>query len=374
MRESAYRLLIVDDDKEVREGFVDIVDWQSCGFQVVAALKDGAEGISYLEQHHVDVVLSDIRMTFLSGLSLAKHIYEQNLPVRIVLISGYQEFELAKEALRYNVYDYLLKPTDLDELYRVFHSLKEQLDQEREERDRQLQQQEQLDRMFQHLIGMSIDPGTSPCARVLISWSSESPVDEVRKAMLHSLPEDSSDIVMLPHGQPGKPLHMLAVSVSGDPVGFDSRLNGLLERSAARVLSLSGLRLEWKVEAVYPALNQWLDEHRTKDNPTERKVITQAKQYIREKLKQDITLGEVAEQVYLNPVYLSRLFKLETGRSFSDYVTGVRMELAAELLRDTNLKIYEVCEQTGYKDVRHFYKLFKKHTGYLPSEYRERQM
>lgn len=264
MKETTYRLLIVDDDKEVREGLTQIVDWKKCGFHVVSALKDGEDGIRYLESHQVDVILSDIMMTFVSGLSLAKHIYEKKLPIKIVLISGYQEFNLAKEALRYNVHDYLLKPTDIDEVYRVFQALKEQLDDERAEREQLMQHKEGLD----------------------------------QKAL---------------DGYAGH-------------------------------------------------------------TETERKVISQAKRIVEESAGKDISLNEVADRVYLNPVYLSRLFKMETGCSFSDYVTRIRMEQAADLLRNTNMKIYEICEQVGYKDVRHFYKLFKKHAGYLPSEYRERRL
>ena len=105
---------------------------------------------------------------------------------------------------------------------------------------------------------------------------------------------------------------------------------------------------------------------------SERKVISQAKQYVKDHADKEISLSEVANAVYLNPVYLSRLFKVETGSSFSDYVTEVRMEQAAHLLQHTNLRIYEICEKVGYKDVRHFYKLFKKYAGCSPSEYREK--
>lgn len=503
MKETAYRIIIVDDDEEVRNGLAEIVDWKRCGFQVAAVLKDGEEAIRYLEDHQVDVVLSDIRMTFVSGLSLAKHIYEKRIPAKVVLISGHQEFELAKEALRYNVHDYLLKPTDLDEVYRVFRSLKEQLDREWSDRNRLAQDKEMWSQMMQYLkerylphllfdthaeveeimrqfemIGLNIDPKTCACALVRITWPSASTADSVQRALLHSLSEHSSAVTLLPFGPAGNPLTMLAICADPERGELADEIGRLFAQASSRLRSLLGLAIEWQVNAVYTIMTDFLEEQRSmrmytgplsdvqlqqwKEDKrrwntylgaeqfeeagrlleqvlvtyggnqidtvksmliqlfgsmdavyaadsgsarlmqlcksedmgemkriselllremsrkeaeahaeTERKVITQAKQYVMINAGKDISLHEVAEHVYLNPVYLSRLFKMETGKSFSDYLTGIRMNQAALLLRNTNMKIYEICEQAGYKDVRHFYKLFKKYSGCSPSEYRE---
>ncbi|TLS49003.1 response regulator [Paenibacillus antri] len=506
MKDAAYRILIVDDDEEVRNGLAEIVDWKSCGFQVAAVLKDGEEAIRYLQDARVDVVLSDIRMTFVSGLHLAKHIYEHRIPAKVVLISGYQEFELAKEALRYNVQDYLLKPTDLDEVYKVFRGLKEQLDQERLDRNRLAMEKEMREQMVRYLrerylphllldttadeeeimrqfemIGLNIDPSTCACAPVRIDWTPASPADTVQRALLGGLIENASTVTLLPYGPIDRPLTMLAVGVDPEKGELTEEIERIFRQASSRLRSLIGLTIEWRVETVYGRLIDFLEEQRslrlrteptTDGRPrqwkedkrrwiecleagkyeeagrllklylatyggeriddvksiliqlfgslsavyaaesgsarlmqlcksedlkeierisesllqglsrreeeagmnaeTERRVISKAKQYIRENLGKDLTLSEVADFVYLNPVYLSRLFKLETGSGFSDYVTEVRMNLAAQLLRDTNLKIYEICEKAGYKDVRHFYKLFKRYAGFSPSEYRER--
>jgi two-component system response regulator YesN len=123
-----YRLLIVDDEREVREVLSEIVDWSGLGFEVVQTLKDGRDAIAYLGQHQVDIVLTNIKMTFESGIDVARFIKERQLPVKVVLLSGYQEFQLAQEAIRYDVSDYLFKPTDLDELYKVFRSMREEPD------------------------------------------------------------------------------------------------------------------------------------------------------------------------------------------------------------------------------------------------------
>ena len=100
------------------------------------------------------------------------------------------------------------------------------------------------------------------------------------------------------------------------------------------------------------------------------RLIEKAQRYIRKNFAQDITLKDVARHVALSPVYFSRFFKQKTGEKFIDYLTRVRMEKAAELLTHSDIKVYEVCNQVGYHNVQHFYKLFKLYTGCTPTEYR----
>lgn len=99
-------------------------------------------------------------------------------------------------------------------------------------------------------------------------------------------------------------------------------------------------------------------------------IIDKAKEYIDLHYKEDISLENIADHVFLNKIYFCRFFKQTTGENFNDYLTMIRMNKAMEVLKDPSIKIYEVCEHVGYKTPRYFYKLFKNHTGYTPSEYR----
>nr|WP_275983957.1 response regulator [Paenibacillus hamazuiensis] len=98
--------------------------------------------------------------------------------------------------------------------------------------------------------------------------------------------------------------------------------------------------------------------------------IDKAKRIIEEKYGQAITLQSVADELDIHPVWLSKLFKKETGQTFLDYLTGVRIEKAKTMLRDTNMKIYEIAEKIGYQEIQYFGKLFKKRTNMTPKEYR----
>ncbi|MBD2847418.1 response regulator [Paenibacillus sp. IB182496] len=99
------------------------------------------------------------------------------------------------------------------------------------------------------------------------------------------------------------------------------------------------------------------------------KLFAKVKAYLHEHYAEDLNLDGVADQVFLNPVYFSRLFKQEMGINFIDYLTRVRVEKAKELLRSGRYKSYEVSEIVGYRSSKYFTKVFKQATGYTPGAY-----
>lgn len=129
-----YKLVIADDEKIIRMGLKNVVDWESLGFEVTGLFTDGQEIVEYLDYMLPDVILTDIKMSHVSGLDVAKYVYEHEIPCKVVLISGYQEFDLAVKGLKYGVKDYLLKPTDVDAIIKTFGELRSQLDVMKEER------------------------------------------------------------------------------------------------------------------------------------------------------------------------------------------------------------------------------------------------
>lgn len=99
-------------------------------------------------------------------------------------------------------------------------------------------------------------------------------------------------------------------------------------------------------------------------------IVERAMEYIREHYNEEITLKKLSRQVYVNPMYLSRLFKEKAGISYIDYLTEVRMTNAKQLLQNLSLRIYDISEMVGYESRKHFGKIFKEHTGQSPKEYR----
>lgn len=144
--EEMYKLVIADDESTIRNGMCKYIDWSSMGFVVVADFEDGTDTIEYLKKNSVDVVLADIQMSQKTGLDVAAFIQEQQLPVKIVIISGYKEFEYARKAIQYNVESYLLKPIQMEEVQSVFNNLKMELDasRPREEDDEEKKKFEEM--------------------------------------------------------------------------------------------------------------------------------------------------------------------------------------------------------------------------------------
>ncbi|RTE11785.1 response regulator [Paenibacillus whitsoniae] len=99
-------------------------------------------------------------------------------------------------------------------------------------------------------------------------------------------------------------------------------------------------------------------------------IIAKAKQLLEQQFAQNITLQSIADQLQIHPVWLSQLFKKEAGINFLDYVTDLRVEQSKKLLRDSQMKIYEIAESVGYQDLQYFGKVFKKRTGQTPKEFR----
>jgi len=100
-------------------------------------------------------------------------------------------------------------------------------------------------------------------------------------------------------------------------------------------------------------------------------IVRDIQMYIRNHYQEPISLASLAEQFYLHPNYLSRLFKEKTGKNFIDYITEIRMDKVKEMLADPNGKISDISQAVGYENPRYFSKVFKHTTGFTPREYRE---
>ena len=123
-----YKVLIVDDEEFIRNGLRCIIDWETEGFEVCADAGNGEAALQMIQQHQPDLVLMDIRMPKITGLEVVKYCYEQELPVKFIIISGFSDFKYAQEAIRYGVENYLTKPVDEDELLPAVRQVKAALD------------------------------------------------------------------------------------------------------------------------------------------------------------------------------------------------------------------------------------------------------
>ncbi|NLG03124.1 MAG: response regulator [Clostridia bacterium] len=137
---SYYSVILVDDEEEVREAIIRKVNWESIGFKVIDSAENGEEALEKAEKLCPDVVMTDIQMPFMDGLTFCKKLKETLSNTKIVIFSGYDEFEYAKEAIKLEAEEYILKPINSAELTQVFVRIKQRLDEE-------LDQKRNLDRL-----------------------------------------------------------------------------------------------------------------------------------------------------------------------------------------------------------------------------------
>lgn len=130
------KLMIVDDEPVIRNGLRDGFDWASMGYEVCAVAADGLDAVPLLEAHHPDVVITDIAMNRMDGLELLRYIKEHGLSAKTVVLSGFDNFEYAQKAIQFGAVNYLLKPLEDSEVYRLFQELRATILQEQSKQEK----------------------------------------------------------------------------------------------------------------------------------------------------------------------------------------------------------------------------------------------
>ena len=131
---TTYKVLLVDDEEEVRNAIEQRISWEELGFEVIGKAQNGVKAMEIAEKLQPDVVITDIKMPYMNGLELARNLKEENPGVRILILTGFDEFEYAKEAVHLEIEEYILKPVNANELSECLKRLKNVLDKEREEK------------------------------------------------------------------------------------------------------------------------------------------------------------------------------------------------------------------------------------------------
>lgn len=241
-----YKVLIVDDEPFIREGIAQL-PWEMLNIKVTATAANGMEAYKYLKNNEIDLLLTDVKMPFMDGVELIHRLKNEDKDIICIVLSGYDDFEYVRPCLQNNVFDYLLKPLDIDD------------------------------------------------------WEST----------------------------------------------FKKAVNLLKERDTNGNIDIG--------------------EHSKKH------IIDPALKYMQQHFCEQITLADVANHIYTNPTYLSRIIKQETGMGFTELLTKMRVEAAKKMLRDPIYKINEISEKIGYVNPRSFTSIFKKYTGHTPYSFRSEQ-
>lgn len=334
-----YKVIIADDKALIRAGLFYRNNWAEMGYEVTALLEDGSDVLEYLEKERADVLLADICMYSVSGLEAAKVIQEKYPWMKVVLISGYQDFEFAKEAISCKVYEYLLKPIDYERLRTVFAKIKEELDEaSKAQLLHQYFHEKEYDQMMHILSRLPEEEEGKDWKDYTDLWG------VFQKASLGVNEYLAREMLELLE----KKVRRQSAELIAE---FEQKFLKLSEQTEETLLSLLGwLELELKERQLLKS------EVKTDED------IVRACVYIREHLEENLSLEKAAEYVHLSARQFARRFNQQMGENFKEYTHRIRMETAVGLLEKGDLSMEEICEKVGYKDYKYFLQLFRKYT------------
>lgn len=329
------KMIIVDDEKIIRETIHSIIDWSSLGIEVVAVCKDGIEAFDSIVDEYPDIVMTDIKMPGLSGLELIRKVQEAELSMEFIILSGYGEFEFAQTAMKYGVKHYLLKPSDEMEIVQVMQSciatcrekIAARVDSLTEE---MLTLGDKAGKLFQQFYDQMSNQQDLSLAKT-----------QVIKLLAEAAKRES-----------------IAVNYSKVQLTEDiMAVNGCEDmRSLLKC-----------VEEVMTRVFSAEPQHKYID--CVEKVIEYVEAHLNDS---NLSLKWIAENyLFMSADYVSKQFVRQTGSKFSTYVTELRIQEAKKLLLEAHLDSpYAVAEKVGFgNNPQYFSQIFKKYTKMSPTAY-----
>lgn len=347
-----YKMVVIDDEFIVVEGIKAMIARMKLDFEVVGFAYDGIAALDVVRNTRPDLVITDIRIPGLDGLSLIEEAKEFLPDTAFVVISGYNEFEYARRALTLGVKGYIDKPITMEKLTEVLRTLEkefenlEQTNIERQDTERKKQ-----------AINTHID--------LLIHSIIREEADNVR-VLTENIMEDikNQNNTIEEYKNESFKFLCVALGVFSEQKKQYEREN-LVSYKDIEVLS-NWEEIKGYVKGIIDRVAERIDASKSGSS---HRIIIQLLDYIKLHYNKDIGLNELADMVSMNPAYLSVLFKDEVGMSYIKYLTQVRLTHAKELLLDGH-KVMEVSELVGYNDYHYFCSIFKKNIGQKPNEFK----
>ncbi len=401
MKKNVWNVLIADDEPIIREGIRDSVDWSSLSMNVIAEAEDGEEALGLSLKYQVDILLVDLNMPIMNGLSLIKEVRNKLPSCKVVIITGHDEFKYAQEAVRLQVADYILKPADPLQLREVLLVVKKQLEEFVKQDELLSIASSQLAKnmpLLREKFAREWSEGKLEDAEVQRQLSFlELPIKIPKQLVMIHCPEYSAKKPFLNEKEKGIILtsirnqitchleakqHILFLDESERFVviiwdDYPEQNWRQVEHDLYQALQMSvnivKKHIEEIVGSVQEVYQQLSDE--LENEAAISPIVRRAKQFIMENYTDpSLTLERVASHLHVSPVYLSRMIKQELGVSFVRFVTNMRIQKSIELLNQTDLPIVEIAEMVGYDTQHYFSTAFKKVIGVSPIKYRKQNM
>jgi two-component system response regulator YesN len=429
-----YKLLIIDDESEIREG-LSLVQWEKMGIRLIKCASHGLEALQFISEHPIDIVLTDIRMPFMDGIELMNILFREHPFIKVIILTGYSDFNYAKKAVELGAVDYLLKPTNFDNLNQTFERLVKKLDAVKQDELRRsvllrkevllskFLREEFLMQLFKNSVSQDeIEQRSAEGEIILDSLEYEVAIirlDRIFKQnqvyseqnlkliafsldnILHDIWTDKglgyyvvnkanaecylltkrmlnlSEWVQIKR-EVNKIIGLLKSTLS---IGIGKRVNQITEMNISFLSAISLLERSTEEDCIL----QYSAASETEMGRSNELIALPA--YVSKSKKEDSMIIQKSKQFMKMNFHRSITLKevasqvyvtpghlstlfRETDESYLQYLTKLRMNKAVELLMDMKYKIYEIVELTGYSDQTYFTEVFKKYMGKTPMEYR----
>lgn len=392
-----WKVLIADDEPKIRQGLKSTLENFDLPLTVCAEAKNGLEALEKTKELKPDILLVDICMPKLSGISFLEEIKKLKFDGRMIVISGFNEFSYAKQAIRLGVSFYLLKPIAEEELKDALEETIRELEKSHKSRKfmELMRQQIQQNRNYlrdiffndwvdgklsdgewqeqMEFLGISI-PETLVLVLVSVQSGYEGKITNNVTEELYRMTLEKGLRDMI---EEYSPIHVFmnryqdVLAILG---GYREEMEKLQYRLKEEMEKLTGGKcwvqirscLRREIAGEYEKMRiraQKLMECRP--------IVAEARRYIYEHYGQrELDLTQVADAIGCNPSYLSRVMKQELGLSFKDFLTMLRISEAIHLMRNPELSLNQIAEKVGYSNQHYFSAAFKNCQGVSPSEFR----
>ncbi|MCL2209227.1 MAG: response regulator [Treponema sp.] len=347
-----YKVFLAEDEIVVREGIRNNIPWEQTSYSLAGEAPDGEMALSMIQEIKPDILITDIRMPFMDGLTLSRIVKETMPWIKIIILSGHDEFEYAKEAISIGVEEYLLKPVSSQDMRKTLDKIVKRIDDEKKK-----------------LLSIE-DLIESDMFLTRLRYASKKDIDRIIGEYTGTM-ENNFD-------------EMTAYFIFGEVIMASSKI---VEESDGDINEIAPFKLDKKeirslissreifyekLKSLLAAVIEYRDSH---TDSRYRSVIVKAKEYINKNFASgggvgSISLYSTASYVGISPNHLSAVFVKETGENFIEYLTKIRLEKAKLLLQNTDMKSSDIAYETGFNDPHYFSHIFKKNVGISPKEYR----
>ncbi len=356
-----YKAVIIDDEAWTRDTIKRLGHWQEYGFRIVGEGADGISGMECIRSLMPDLIITDMNMPGLNGAEMLKVLDAEKIRAKVIVISGYDDYNYIRQAVCSGAMDYLLKPVKEEEFNALLKRCAQELGSQELNKSKGLKD----------LLGIVDKVWMDEYRRIREDF--KVCLEGLSVQGIHAVLKQIREL-LIPYREKEGALKLLI------KVNYD--LQRILEETA--ILRCT----EYEINRIFFSLREMstfdelLNHYRTEgelviknieegENGRNRININAIHEYMLVNYAENLTLEGMANQYYISKEYLSFAFKKETGSTFTNELIRIRMEKAKQLITEYHLPIQKAAEMTGYTDIAHFYKTFKKFFGNSPGKIKE---